>query len=339
MRNWSALDEPEQAAQARTWLYLSIVQLLSQYSVPFIAHPLLKGLIWLFPFFFFLVWYFSFARNQSRYLKQNALDDYTRKSWAKVLTISTIGFVLYVCLSIAILGALSYITKSSTEPAEANTDYAKFGSFAQFVPKQDTAPQDDAGTAANAVVAAPAQPAPLADQGVRPAAALREYANTEFNFAFQHPASWIPAAPQTPNSRVRFISPSGTASAECALVLIRHLNIDNVDQASIDAVFSELPSATELKGALSQTLQAPEVIEAKVGALGSLPAYDVRVTFSAGSGTSLGFASGRIVTAGSPGYIWTLSCGGSGATPAAAEQAYKSWEGEIDQVIRSFRFL
>jgi hypothetical protein len=126
MRNWSALDEPEQAAQARTWLYLSIVQLLSQYSVPFIAHPLLKGLIWLFPFFFFLVWYFSFARNQSRYLKQNALDDYTRKSWAKVLTISTIGFVLYVCLSIAILGALSYITKSSTEPAEANTDYAKF---------------------------------------------------------------------------------------------------------------------------------------------------------------------------------------------------------------------
>jgi hypothetical protein len=344
MRNWIVLDEPERAAQARTWLYLSIGQQLSQFSVPFIPHPLFKGLMWLFPLLYFAIWYFSFARQQGRYIKQNALDDYTRKSWAKVLTISTIGFVLYLCLAAAILGALSYITKSSTEPAKAGTDEASLGSFAEFAPQHDTAaaPQDNAGADANAAVAAtaqPAQPAPVADQGVRPAAALQDYANPELHFAFRYPASWVPTAPQTPNTRVHFISPSGSVTAGCAVIVIRRPDLDNVDQPSIDAVYRELPSATELQGALAQNLQAPEVIEAKIGALAPLPAYDVRVTFSLGSGVSTGFFSGRLVNAASPGYTWTMSCGGSGPTPAAAEQAYKVWEDEIEQVIRSFRFL
>jgi hypothetical protein len=343
MRNWQVLDEPDRAARARAWLYLSIGQQLSQFSVPFISHAFLKFLIFISPLLFFAVWYFSFAKHQRHYLKNNALEDYTRKSWAKVLTISVIGFVLYVCVATVIFGSIYRSTRSSAESAQADTNDERLGEFARFLPKHGAAaaPQD-ASIGAHEDAAAPAQPAQqvsVATQDVRAAAALKDYANHEFAFAFRYPASWIPAALQTPDSRVRFRSQSGMAAAECAVIVIRRPDIDNADQSSINAVFSELPSAAELKGALSQTFQAPEVIDAKVGVLGALPAHDVRVTYSGRSGTSTVFVSGRLVTTATPGHIWTLSCGGVGLTPAVAEQAYEFWEVEIERLITSFRFL
>jgi hypothetical protein len=343
MRNWVLLDEPERAGQARTWLRLSIVQQLSQFSVPFIAHPLFKGLMWLFPLLYFAIWYFSFARQQRRYLKQNALDDYARKPWTKVLTLSTVGFVLYVSLGVAFLGIASYTIRSNTEQAPAAIDDASPNPYAKFVLKQGAAPeapQDSPGTDANAVAPPqPAQQASVTDQDVRPAAALQDYANREFSFAFRYPASWVPTAPETPNTRVHFISPPGSAIAACVVVVIRRPDIDHLDQASIDAIYRQLPSTAELQGGLAQNLQALEVIGVKAGALGPLPAYDIHATYFGGSGASAGFFSGRLVTAASPGYTWTMSCGGSGSTPAAAEQAYKVWEDDIEQVIRSFKFL
>lgn len=344
MRNWLALDEPEQAAYAKIWLYLSIGVQLALLGSVFVADRLSAAHLSFFSLIYFALWYFSFAKQQRRYLDRNALSDYTKKSWAKILTLSVIADILYMCFAAMIVASVSASSQSSAQSAQASTDDARYGSFAQFVPKQNaaaSAPQS-ASVDANEAAAIPTQPTQqtsVSSQDSQPGGELQDYANQEFAFALRYPASWISATPQSPNSRARFMSRAGTAVAECAVIVIRRPDIDNADQASINAVFRELPSAAELKGSLAQLFQAPEVINAKIGALGPLPAYDARVTYSAVSGTSTVFASGRVVTTASPGYIWTLSCGGVGLTPAAAEQAYSHWENEINQFITSFKFL
>ncbi len=70
MHNWHALGEPKKAATSKKWFYANL--------------GLLPLQIWL-GFLFLLVWYFSFGRKQSKYVKEKFGKSYPKKPWGKVI--------------------------------------------------------------------------------------------------------------------------------------------------------------------------------------------------------------------------------------------------------------
>lgn len=167
---------------------------------------------------------------------------------------------------------------------------------------------------------------------------LPTYANQEFGFSFQYPAQWVVSPPCTPNSRAKVVSPVNTPHAECAVIVQRYPQATDVSQRNIDQLFSEAPSSSEFRSALSQSHNDVEIVAVSIGTLHSRPAHLARVRYSVGTRSASAFVSGRMVMTATPGLTWTLSCGGQGNTLADAERSFQYWQLEINRIVSSFRF-
>ena len=95
MLNWYALGEPEKAASAQNWFYVSL-GMLAVYVLMGVfmddskaADGAAQGL----GFLFLIVWYFSAGRAQSKYVKEKFGSSYARKPWGKALLIGVAAFV------------------------------------------------------------------------------------------------------------------------------------------------------------------------------------------------------------------------------------------------------
>ena len=95
MLNWHALGEPEKAASAQNWFYVSL-GMLAVYVLMGVfmddskaADGAAQGL----GFLFLIVWYFSAGRAQSKYVKEKFGSSYARKPWGKALLIGVAAFV------------------------------------------------------------------------------------------------------------------------------------------------------------------------------------------------------------------------------------------------------
>jgi len=87
MLNWRALGELQREATARLW---------------FIAALCMLALYLVLGFGFLLVWYFSAARGQAKFVKEKLGKSYQRKGWPKPLLIALAAFAGYILVAFLI---------------------------------------------------------------------------------------------------------------------------------------------------------------------------------------------------------------------------------------------
>jgi hypothetical protein len=167
---------------------------------------------------------------------------------------------------------------------------------------------------------------------------LRNFSNQEFGFAFQYPVSWSVSPTLTPNSRAKVVSPTTTPHAECAVIVQRLPQTSSASQADLDQIMIEPWPPSEFKNALSQSCNDVEIVAVSVGILQIHPAQLARVRYSMGTQYGKAFISGRMAMTATPGFTWTLSCGGQGDTPSEAEKSFQFWQVELNRIVSSFQF-
>lgn len=105
MHNWRVLGEPQKAASARAWFYISL-GILPVYLLARVITGLYTTAQPLFVVYLF-VWYFASGRRQAKYVKEKWGSDYPRKPWGRPLLWAFGAFVAYAVIAsivVAILG-------------------------------------------------------------------------------------------------------------------------------------------------------------------------------------------------------------------------------------------
>ena len=94
-KNWRRIGNVEEAAYAKNWVYISLIAVLGLIVFPFTS--LIGSVGQFLPIAFLLLWYFSSAKRQAKYFK-NELVVYQKKGWLRPLAISSpilfAGFLL-----------------------------------------------------------------------------------------------------------------------------------------------------------------------------------------------------------------------------------------------------
>jgi hypothetical protein len=167
---------------------------------------------------------------------------------------------------------------------------------------------------------------------------LRTFTNSEFQFSFQYPPSWQVRPPGSPHSRGKVVSPNGSPSAECAVIVKRFPQLSSLSQMEIDQVFAQQPTPSEFREALSQGFNDVTVMTVSIGALHTRPAQLARVQYSVGTEFGKVYVSGRMVMTATPGLSWAVTCGGQGRTFEEAARNYLHWQAAINSIVFSFQF-
>lgn len=97
-KNWKELNQPDRAQESMIWVYVGFVFLIVVFFLPdnFGSAPL--------GFIFIIAWYFSSAKGQVKYLKENNIS-YDKKAWGKPLLLGLVGYAVYFVIAIGILSA------------------------------------------------------------------------------------------------------------------------------------------------------------------------------------------------------------------------------------------
>ena len=80
-RNWEAIGQDDKARTGKLWLIVSLFMIVPSLFIPF------------FGLFYLLVWYFTWQKPQTRFVRANWGNDYPRKPWGKPLII---GFACWL---------------------------------------------------------------------------------------------------------------------------------------------------------------------------------------------------------------------------------------------------
>ena len=96
-KNWKELGQHDRAKKSMIWVYVGFVFLLVNLFLPDNAGSG-PGLI------FILAWYFSSAKGQVNYLKENNIN-YEKKAWGKPLLLGLAGLVAYFVFAVGIISA------------------------------------------------------------------------------------------------------------------------------------------------------------------------------------------------------------------------------------------
>lgn len=105
-KNWKALGNELKAKQSMYWVYGGIVTLIGTILLP---NASILG------FVFLLIWYFAFAKQQMKYVKNILGGEYEKKGWAKPLGIAVCCFVAFI--SVAGFASLSFDSELQQEIA------------------------------------------------------------------------------------------------------------------------------------------------------------------------------------------------------------------------------
>ena len=95
MRNWHALQEPAKAATAKGWFIASLIMLGVYVVLGFLFRNSktvdagTRGLA----LAYLLVWYFTAARGQAKYVKARFGTSYERKKWGKPLAVGALAII------------------------------------------------------------------------------------------------------------------------------------------------------------------------------------------------------------------------------------------------------
>lgn len=83
MKNWQAMGDERQVRSSLTWLLASLVILLVQIYVPFLA------------LFYIIVWYLNFQRKQTDYVQAHWGTSYPRKGWGLPLLLGVLSLFAF----------------------------------------------------------------------------------------------------------------------------------------------------------------------------------------------------------------------------------------------------
>jgi hypothetical protein len=97
LMNWKALGIKEKIRNAQIWLGVSIVMLVILFFLPSVLLSLVS-------LTYLLIWYFSAAKPQAKYISERWGKDYARKSWLWPLLMA-FG-ILFIFLCLAFLGGM-----------------------------------------------------------------------------------------------------------------------------------------------------------------------------------------------------------------------------------------
>lgn len=97
-KNWKELDQPDKAKKSMIWVYVGFVVLMVVLFLPD-GVGRVPGII------FLLAWYFSSAKGQVKYLKENSIS-YVKKAWGKPLLLGTFGLVVFAVFAAGIISAI-----------------------------------------------------------------------------------------------------------------------------------------------------------------------------------------------------------------------------------------
>ena len=91
MMNWQALRAPEKVRNTQVWLVVSIIVLVGAFFLPSSVLPLVT-------IGYLLVWYFSVAKPQAKYIRERWGQAYPRRSWLWPLVIAFGILFSFLCL-------------------------------------------------------------------------------------------------------------------------------------------------------------------------------------------------------------------------------------------------
>ncbi|EIM39977.1 hypothetical protein HADU_03933 [Acinetobacter sp. HA] len=134
MKNWQAIGSTAEANNAKYWLIATIIFILFlSLGTPFIwddpyqlqTYPKSLGILYIF------VWYFSFAKFQSDFVKKHLHNNYQKKSWGIPLIVASIilifSFTILMAISSAIIDARykNSALSNQDKPWEMDWDHTK----------------------------------------------------------------------------------------------------------------------------------------------------------------------------------------------------------------------
>jgi hypothetical protein len=94
-KNWTSLGQKDKARKSMIWVYAGIVILLiAMFQQGTIGSSIVVV--------FLLIWYFSSAKGQAKYVKAELNDKYERKGWLKPIIIAVISLGILIVFSTAI---------------------------------------------------------------------------------------------------------------------------------------------------------------------------------------------------------------------------------------------
>ena len=139
MKNWQALGNSNEASNARNWLIFTIVFILFINFLSYLADANLeqsttvaRGL----GFWYIIIWYFAYARKQTKYVKETLNNRYQKKSWWIPLVSATV--ILFVTTFIFIAVGSSLVQrKNPTQDNQLQQTTNQQNPFAQFVKPQE----------------------------------------------------------------------------------------------------------------------------------------------------------------------------------------------------------
>ena len=108
LRNWQAIEEPDQIRKARSWLGISLLAFLASLFYTPIA------LVYLF------TWYFAWQRPQTRYIRARWGKGYPRRGWILPLFLAVLVMVavwLALAMVLGMLAASGIVPEPGAPPA------------------------------------------------------------------------------------------------------------------------------------------------------------------------------------------------------------------------------
>ena len=164
--------------------------------------------------------------------------------------------------------------------------------------------------------------------------------NSPRPFTVVPPHLWVQQSTTTGNSRVKFAAPTGTPSAECAVIVKEFPGLRDMPQSMFDRQMAESPDANEIALQLSSRFNNVRVFATGVASISGHPAHLINLQYSIGSPVGEMWFRGVTVTAGTtPGITWTISCGGQGRTADEAQKGYSYWQLEIIKFTTNVKIL
>lgn len=155
-------------------------------------------------------------------------------------------------------------------------------------------------------------------------------ANSPRQFTVVPPNSWIQKSTTTGNSRIKFVSPTGTPFAECAVIVQEQSNLAGATQQELNQRMLESPFDVDLMAAQLSSVgfKNVRVFSPGFATISSYPGKTYNFIASSGSQWFRNITSSAATT---PGLMWTITCGTSGRSAEEAEKSYSYWQIEIMQ--------
>lgn len=167
----------------------------------------------------------------------------------------------------------------------------------------------------------------------------KTFRDAEIQFRFLHPPEWLLTQPRGPNVKATLTPPPGKPRANCNIVVGKFMDLENVSQNQINALFSEIEfSDLGYEKEMQKKWPDYRITESKKVKVDNQPAFYFVCESSNETVDRKTFIKGITLFTFTTGLVWTFNCAGKGDTLAEANESFKYWKPTFDRIIGSLVF-